>query len=318
MNILQLRDYLDLLIAKGVPPTMPVCMVEENYQGDTITPIEITDAHFVVGSFQEDPSPKMPGACMSEGPMLLLTGWQQDVACHFEPQGYKKQSLPVPTPVKHSRWDACPSDDLIDDVIALWHSGLYPVGVPLRQALGWTEEEYSAWVQDAAKVPNRPLPIPPLPIPPLPWQPIESAPKDGTPILAYRANVGWEFFVVKWIEDRFFTLDSDLNPFSPELGGPTHWMPLPLPPMPEHPECLHRTKEKSIFDRLLELEQRLKRLGHEYAMACEARDNVCDYLDYADDWDEFHRWGRRTGRIPDAPIPEGDLDGEDEEGENEE
>ncbi len=66
------------------------------------------------------------------------------------------------------------------------------------------------------------------------WQSIETAPKDGTAIFAYRENTGWEYFVVKWIDDRFFTLDSDYNPFSPVFGPPSHWMPLPSAPS-SHP-----------------------------------------------------------------------------------
>ena len=61
------------------------------------------------------------------------------------------------------------------------------------------------------------------------WKDIATAPKDE-PILAYSENIGWEYFVVKWIEDRFHTLDSDYNPFF--LDPPTHWQPLPTPPIP--------------------------------------------------------------------------------------
>jgi hypothetical protein len=68
------------------------------------------------------------------------------------------------------------------------------------------------------------------------WQPIPAevdpakAPFDGLPILAFKANCGWEYFVCHWVEDRFLTLDSDYNPFSPALGGPTDYMSLPPPP----------------------------------------------------------------------------------------
>lgn len=68
------------------------------------------------------------------------------------------------------------------------------------------------------------------------WRSIETAPQNGTPILVYAENTGWEFFVVKWIETAWYTLDSDYNPFAPGLRQPSHWMPLPAPP--KVAECL--------------------------------------------------------------------------------
>ena len=81
------------------------------------------------------------------------------------------------------------------------------------------------------------------------WQPIETAPKDGTRILVfgiygqhgedydYRRP---EMFVTCWVDD-----DDPLNPPLSRAGwwldnlgevdashpGPTHWMPLPAPPI---------------------------------------------------------------------------------------
>lgn len=46
------------------------------------------------------------------------------------------------------------SDDEINDIIDEWHDGKHP-GKSLHEALGWTWEEYAAWLQDPRKVPGR-------------------------------------------------------------------------------------------------------------------------------------------------------------------
>jgi hypothetical protein len=63
------------------------------------------------------------------------------------------------------------------------------------------------------------------------WQPIETAPKDGTPILAWPCEgmpyvVRWEHRVsgYKWIE---------AGGEGYEQYEPTNWMPLPEPPKGE-------------------------------------------------------------------------------------
>ena len=72
------------------------------------------------------------------------------------------------------------------------------------------------------------------------WQPIETAPKDGTHILAYRLPVGIRFTnntnpptVVHWFDDSdepgFYTSVNERAPEHP--FNPTHWMPLPDPPL---------------------------------------------------------------------------------------
>ena len=60
------------------------------------------------------------------------------------------------------------------------------------------------------------------------WQPIETAPKDGTAILA------WDGICIECIKFRgglWVTTWEHDEEYS-ELGGPTHWMPLPAPPAP--------------------------------------------------------------------------------------
>jgi nucleoid-associated protein YgaU len=66
-----------------------------------------------------------------------------------------------------------------------------------------------------------------------PWQPIETAPKDGTPVLA------WYVRRVHWREDpeedvgaavASWTVHNGGGWVSYSLGRPTHWTPLPAPP----------------------------------------------------------------------------------------
>lgn len=82
------------------------------------------------------------------------------------------------------------------------------------------------------------------------WKLIESAPKDGTPILLYHKNIGvvcgW------WTENKSYPwafVDGTERYEPEECGdgipdlisynafhiqfGPTHWMPLPQPPVEE-------------------------------------------------------------------------------------
>lgn len=65
------------------------------------------------------------------------------------------------------------------------------------------------------------------------WQPIETAPKDGTRLLAFVAELEAVDFI-QWQErhgspvgwrDSFIRVYRDND-----AGGPTHWMPLPKPP----------------------------------------------------------------------------------------
>jgi hypothetical protein len=64
------------------------------------------------------------------------------------------------------------------------------------------------------------------------WQPIETAPKDGTFILGYYADRPWLWDIVQWDAGYLggawwgggHENDGPLFP-------PTHWMPLPDPPV---------------------------------------------------------------------------------------
>lgn len=49
-----------------------------------------------------------------------------------------------------------PTLDEVDDAVDEWHNG--KSNVSLREYLGWTHEEYVAWVKDGTTIPNRPLP----------------------------------------------------------------------------------------------------------------------------------------------------------------
>lgn len=68
------------------------------------------------------------------------------------------------------------------------------------------------------------------------WMPIETAPKDGTPILAFSPDSDPSVYVIAWVNSGF-----DGKDYSGwrEAGGegyerfvPTHWQPLPEPPRP--------------------------------------------------------------------------------------
>ena len=79
------------------------------------------------------------------------------------------------------------------------------------------------------------------------WQPIETAPKDGTLFLAYEK--GEEMAVMEWSRRcNSFRVCADTEWFS--CLHPTHWMPLPVPPV-NHSEDMRdmvktaENKEKS-------------------------------------------------------------------------
>lgn len=79
------------------------------------------------------------------------------------------------------------------------------------------------------------------------WQPIESAPKDGSEILIWREDAGC--LLARWIAPCDFLHERELENIKDadepdwfiadfvsggrlDGGTPTHWMPLPAPPLP--------------------------------------------------------------------------------------
>ena len=67
------------------------------------------------------------------------------------------------------------------------------------------------------------------------WQPIETAPRDGTPILGYsrrlppKARIG----TIMWVEPHWQVGGSEWagGALAMWMSDPTHWMPLPEPPV---------------------------------------------------------------------------------------
>lgn len=77
------------------------------------------------------------------------------------------------------------------------------------------------------------------------WQPIETAPRDGSPILAYNPLIGVysTAFTTRWTGEPdevgyegfpcgFWNMGPGSYPFGRWDCRPTHWMPLPEPPTP--------------------------------------------------------------------------------------
>lgn len=67
------------------------------------------------------------------------------------------------------------------------------------------------------------------------WEPISTAPRDGAVILLFRKR---EVTAGLWVGDQdeypWQVVDADVadgwNGWRDDVGGPTHWMPLPPPP----------------------------------------------------------------------------------------
>jgi hypothetical protein len=71
------------------------------------------------------------------------------------------------------------------------------------------------------------------------WQPISTAPKDGTQILVYFPQIGvWQVLWSREVFNDGFWCVSDNKFEDRPLRGwsdePTHWMPLPDPPVAVH------------------------------------------------------------------------------------
>jgi len=67
------------------------------------------------------------------------------------------------------------------------------------------------------------------------WQPIETAPRDGTEVLIFEArhSFGYDYavgkFVLRWDGDTIGGWSNRNS--SSAYNHPTHWQPLPLPPV---------------------------------------------------------------------------------------
>jgi hypothetical protein len=64
------------------------------------------------------------------------------------------------------------------------------------------------------------------------WRPIESAPRDGTPVLAYfaaRFNHDAAMDVVQYQGGRWYCVNT-IHADEWTIESPTHWTPLPDPP----------------------------------------------------------------------------------------
>jgi hypothetical protein len=65
------------------------------------------------------------------------------------------------------------------------------------------------------------------------WKPIESAPRDGTPFLAFLTKWRPDFAVLRFVADRWDASGWRVCGVESEWvwqDEPTHWMPLPSPP----------------------------------------------------------------------------------------
>jgi hypothetical protein len=85
------------------------------------------------------------------------------------------------------------------------------------------------------------------------WQPISTAPKDGTNILIFEAQVGTAGVVrvSRWRDD---TIPSG---WTGAENAPSHWLPLPLPP--QRPSKFEASIEKTTTRHSLALDCRENR-----------------------------------------------------------
>jgi hypothetical protein len=78
------------------------------------------------------------------------------------------------------------------------------------------------------------------------WHPIETAPRDGTEVLVCRtyAHNRPEYAVAHNYDDGNGWRDVGDIGWAGMYGGednqPTHWMPLPPPPVQIHSDCAHQ------------------------------------------------------------------------------
>jgi hypothetical protein len=70
------------------------------------------------------------------------------------------------------------------------------------------------------------------------WQPIATAPKDGTWVLVWGPSDTWSLVRLAWYAynhrsgKAYWKLDGECDDYELAADQPTHWMPLPPPPVP--------------------------------------------------------------------------------------
>lgn len=80
------------------------------------------------------------------------------------------------------------------------------------------------------------------------WQPIETAPKDGTRILAFFPIINsYKILTIEFIRHRWYICPYDCE-FEMTGGDPTHWMPLPNPPIRKGDSMSKTTKADKLHN----------------------------------------------------------------------
>lgn len=74
MKLSELKELAEYLLGEGVSPDTPLCL----FDGEGVKEI-VADGDLMVGTYQDDPSPKMRGALAHNGKFILLQGYDQDV-----------------------------------------------------------------------------------------------------------------------------------------------------------------------------------------------------------------------------------------------
>lgn len=68
------------------------------------------------------------------------------------------------------------------------------------------------------------------------WQPIETAPKDGTSVWAFNGEQAPMCYIAGEGYALWIWADQVLSDVDPSPEQPTHWMPLPSPPLAARPQ----------------------------------------------------------------------------------
>ena len=68
------------------------------------------------------------------------------------------------------------------------------------------------------------------------WQPIETAPRDGAPVWAFNGEQAPMLYIAGEGYALWIWADQVLADVDPSPEQPTHWMPLPEPPLAARPQ----------------------------------------------------------------------------------